>query len=248
MKLAKPQHESFAQFFEQPTREKLRELVKQNIGETDYLDFKADWPDLVKVSKHILALANSGGGVLVIGLNQTATGDIEATGLTEFKDKVDIVKTTNKYVPANVSFDIFDFSYTDSEYPSIKGKKFQVVLVEYSEIILPLLSLKEGTNIKSNVAYIRHGTESTEANHDQLEHLVNLRIESGYSSSHTLELKEHLDQLQVLYKSINNENLFGSSSLAIMERFFGNPLKEYYQFIENMISSKQLRIKKELDT
>lgn len=41
MKLAKSQHELFAQFFEEPTREKLRDLVKQNIGETDYLDFKA---------------------------------------------------------------------------------------------------------------------------------------------------------------------------------------------------------------
>ena len=231
MKLAKPQHEAFALFFEEPTREKLRELVKHNIGETDYLDFKAEWPDLVKVSKHILALANSGGGVLVIGLHQTDAGDLEATGLLEFKDKVDIVKTTNKYVPANVNFDIFDFSYTDSEYQSIKGKKFQVVLVEYSEKILPLLSLKEGHSIKPNVAYIRHGTESTEANHDQLEHLINLRIESGYSSSHTLELEEHLDQLQVLFRARRNKDPFGSSSATLIENLFGNPLKEYYQFV-----------------
>ena len=103
-------------------------------------------------------------------------------------------------------------------------------------------------SLTSNVAYIRHGTESTEANHDQLEHLVNLRIESGYSSSHTLELKEHLDQLQVLYKARKNKDPFGGSSLAIMESFFGNPLKEYYQFVEDMISSKKSPIKKELDT
>lgn len=31
MKLAKPQHEAFALFFETPTREKLRELIKQSI-------------------------------------------------------------------------------------------------------------------------------------------------------------------------------------------------------------------------
>jgi predicted HTH transcriptional regulator len=248
MILAKSQHEAFAQFFEKPTREKLRDLVKQNIGETDYLDFKAEWPDLVKVSKHILALANSGGGALIIGINQTGAGDMEPTGLPEFKDKVDIVKTTNKYVPANVNFDILDFSYKESEYQSLKGKMFQVVLVEYSKKILPLLSLKEGNGIKSNVAYIRHGTESTEANHNQLEHLLNLRVESGYSSSHTLELKDHLEQLQVLYKARKNKDPFGGSSLAIMESFFGNPLKEYYQFVENMISSKQLRIKKVLDT
>jgi predicted HTH transcriptional regulator len=239
MKLAKSQHEAFSQFFEKPTREKLRELVKQNIGETDYLDFKAEWPDLVKVSKHILALANSGGGILVIGLNQTDAGDIEVTGLTELKDKVDIVKTTNKYISSNVIYDILDFSYTDSEYQSIRGKMFQVVLVEYSEKILPLLSLKEGNGIRSNVAYIRHGTESTEANHDQLEHLVNLRIESGYSSRHTLDLKEHLDQLQILYKARESRDLFSHTSISIMQSILGNPLREYYQFVEDMISSKK---------
>tara|TARA_R110001583_G_scaffold65264_1_gene188659 strand:+ start:14281 stop:15027 length:747 start_codon:yes stop_codon:yes gene_type:complete len=248
MKLAKPQHEAFAQFFEEPTREKLRALVQQNIGETDYLDFKAEWPELVKVSKHILALANSGGGVLVIGLSQTDKGTIEATGLAEFRDKVDIVKITNKYIPTNVIFEVFDFSYTESEYPSIKGKLFQVVLVEYAENILPLLSLREGNGIKSHVAYIRQGTESTEANHDQLEHLINLRIESGYSSSHTLDLKGHLDQLQVLYKTRKVEDPFRTSSSIFMENFFGDPLTEYYQYIEDMISSKKLRINKELDT
>jgi predicted HTH transcriptional regulator len=209
MILAKSQHEAFAQFFEKPTREKLRDLVKQNIGETDYLDFKVEWPDLVKVSKHILALANSGGRALIIGINQTGAGDMESTGLPELRDKVDIVKTTNKYVPANVNFDILDFSYTESEYQSMKGKMFQVVLVEYSEKILPLLSLKEGNGIKSNVAYIRHGTESTEANHNQLEHLVNLRVESGYSSSHTLELKDHLEQLQKLHENYMDSHVNG---------------------------------------
>lgn len=248
MKLAKPQHEAFAQFFEEPTREKLRELVKQNIGETDYLDFKEEWPDLVKVSKHILALANSGGGVLAIGLSQTDTGEIVATGLSELKDKVNVVKVTSKYIPTSVNFDVLDFSYTDSEYQSIKGKRFQVVLVEYSEKVLPLLSLKEGNGIKSNVAYVRHGTETTEANHEQFEHLVNLRVESGYSSSHTLDLEGHLEQLRVLFRARKNNHPFGLPSLPVMEEYFGNQLKEYYQFVEDMICSKKSRIKKELDT
>lgn len=70
MKLVKPQHEAFAQFFEKTTCELLRELIRKSIGETNYLNFKAEWPDFVKVSKHILALANSGGGALVLSLNQ----------------------------------------------------------------------------------------------------------------------------------------------------------------------------------
>ena len=247
MKLAKTQHEAFAQFFERPTRECLRELIKQSIGETDYLDFKSDWPDLVKVSKHILAMANTGGGALVIGLHQAEDGNLEARGLGEFKDKVDIVKVTKKYVPANVQFDILDFSYDESEYKTIKGKKFQVVIVEYSKKILPILSLKDGAGIDANVAYIREGTESIEANHAQLEHLINSRIESGYSSSHTLDLAGHLEQLQVLYKARKAIDPFGFSTIAI-ERLFGNPLNEYYKFIEDMISLKKIRIKKELDT
>lgn len=242
------QHEAYSQFFEEPTREKLRGLMKQNTGETNYLDFKQGWPELFKVSKHILALANSGGGVLVIGVTQTGKGDLTATGLDKLIDKVDILKFTKKYVPQNVIFDIHDFTYTDSENSKLQGKKFQVVLVEYSEKILPLLSLKAGTNIKSNVAYIRHGTESTEANHDQLEHLINLRIESGYTSSHTLALKEHLDQLQILYEARKQIDPFGSAAAAAMENVFGSPLKEYYGFVESMIASKQLRIKKELET
>jgi predicted HTH transcriptional regulator len=246
MKLAKPQHEAFAQFFETPTREKLRDLIKQSIGETDYLDFKAEWPDLLKVSKHIIALANSGGGALVIGLNQNDDGTIEAKGLIEFKDKVDIVKTTKKHIPPSVHYDVFDFSYSDSEYPSLKGKLFQVVLVEYSEKSLPILCLKEGSGIKGNVAYIREGTESTEANHDQLEHLINLRIESGYSSSHTLDLREHLDQLQTLYKARKNKSYIGLAVELAMDSYFGSPLSEYYDFVEDLITSKKNRIQQEL--
>lgn len=247
MKLAKPQHEAFAQFFEKPTRQGLRDLIKQNIGETDYLDFKSEWPELVKVSKHILAIANSGGGAMVLGLHQTDEGQIEAKGLSEFKDKVDIAKTIKKYVPGVVQYEILDFSYNESEYASLKGKMFQVVLIEYSEKILPILSLKDGTGISANVAYIREGTESIEANHEKLEHLINLRVESGYSSSHTLDLHEHLEQLQLLYKSRKTKNPFGIYS-SPFESLFGNSLNEYYQFIEEMISSKKLRIKKELDT
>lgn len=247
MKLAKAQHEMFAQFFEQPTREKLRDLLKQSIGETDYLDFKAEWPDLSKVSKHILALANSGGGALVLGLRQTDDGVIETIGLTEFTDKADVSKTVKRFLPKNVQYEVFDFFYTESEYQVLKGKKFQVVLVEYSEKLLPLLSLKEGDGVRANVAYVRDGTESVEANHEQLEHLINLRIESGYTSTHTLDLREHLDQLRALYKASRAENSWGILSTATIESFLSSPMTEYYKCIEDMISSKKLRIQKELD-
>ncbi|SIQ67614.1 AlbA family DNA-binding domain-containing protein [Marinobacterium stanieri] len=125
MKLAKTHHEGFARFFEQPTRESLRELVRQGVGETDYLDFKAQWPDLNKIAKHILALANSGGGAIVVGIKQNEDGSLKACGLDKLIDKVEIVKVVKKYLPTSLSYDVIDFSFEDTEYPAIKGKNFR---------------------------------------------------------------------------------------------------------------------------
>jgi hypothetical protein len=60
-------HESFAKFFEKPTRDRLRELLKNNVGELDNLDFKESFPEKEKLAKHILAIANSKGGVIIVG-------------------------------------------------------------------------------------------------------------------------------------------------------------------------------------
>ncbi len=124
MALTKKQHEAFAKFFEAPTRTGLRDLLKGNIGETDYLDFKEDWPEWVKLAKHILAMANSGGGAIVVGVKQYEDGTVEAIGLTKLVDKSDISKKVAGYIPSTVAIEILDFSYTESEYEKIKGKSF----------------------------------------------------------------------------------------------------------------------------
>ena len=65
----KPWKEEFSKFFENPSREALRELLKFQVGEFDPYDFKASWPILSKVARHFLALANSGGGFLSVVLS-----------------------------------------------------------------------------------------------------------------------------------------------------------------------------------
>jgi len=44
MSIKKTFHEAFTKFFEEPTRDKLRELLKNNVGELDNLDFKESFP------------------------------------------------------------------------------------------------------------------------------------------------------------------------------------------------------------
>lgn len=86
MALGKDMHEGFSRFFEKPSRDTLRDLLKYGSGEADRFDFKETWPDKAKIAKHILAFANSGGGALIIGIKDD--GGLAASGIPEGK-KVD---------------------------------------------------------------------------------------------------------------------------------------------------------------
>lgn len=278
MSLKKTQHEAFNQFFDKPTRERLKDLIKYNIGETDYLDFKKEWPDIVKLSKHILGLANSGGGCLIIGLEETSDGVIKKTGLSAFKDKVEIKKTIEKYIPDTLHYDILDFDFSDSDRELLKDKKFQVLLVEYKQEKLPFLSLKDGNGIKRTVAYIREGTETKEADHIEFQKLIKKRIKVEYSS---IPLEKHLEQLHAMYKYIwpednYREHLRYKSALLDMqldkefeelenpdrfameekERRMEDPSygytrdlsgRDFYIFVDEIISLKKAKIKKIVD-
>ncbi len=46
-------NEAFARFFESPTREGLRDLLRDNRGEANELDFKRTWPRASKLAKHV---------------------------------------------------------------------------------------------------------------------------------------------------------------------------------------------------
>ncbi|MDJ0675396.1 MAG: hypothetical protein QNJ36_08475 [Calothrix sp. MO_167.B42] len=50
--------ENFAHFFESPSRETLRELLRDNTGEDDDLDFKIEITTDQELAKDILGMAN----------------------------------------------------------------------------------------------------------------------------------------------------------------------------------------------
>lgn len=249
MALAKKQHEGFARFFEAPTREGLRDLLKNNIGETDYLDFKESWPSFPKVAKHILALANSGGGGLVVGAKEREGGGIEASGLAAPTDKADIAKALAGYLPNTVKYEILDFAYEDSEYPSLKGKAFQVVLVEFDPKYLPLLALKEGEGIKRNMVYVRNGTSTTEAGHEELQRIINARVATGHSTKKSLQLTEHIEQLKILDKERprhigRRDDLMGFGRIARM--FAAKNSDDLDEFLGSLYIRKKKLVEREL--
>lgn len=250
--MAKGTHEEFTRFFENPTRDSLRELIKRNYGEANHIDFKETLPDKTKLAKHFLAFANSGGGVLIIGIKDGE--QCEAVGAT-IVDKADIHKQVQSYIPSTLSYEVLDFSFKDSEYSNIRDKSFQVILIESDDQNMPYICQKAGDNIKDNVIYIRRGTSSCEANHDEVQKIINKRIETKYSSSSILSLEEHLKQLKLLYKEIpkKNQSSVLDAILNMNTSFLSyedNPLypKEGYQdFIATVIEAKKSRIKQFLE-
>lgn len=198
MAIEKNLHEGFTRFFEHPTRKRLRDLLRHGIGEIDQMDFKEELPDKVKLAKHLLAFANSGGGAIVVGI--TDGEQISPKGITELTDKADIQKKLSRYLPPTLDYEVLDFIYRESEYEALKGKMFQVILIDSDDKQLPYLCTRGGDGIKDHGIYVRKGTNTAEANHDDLQRLINRRLETGFSSSHLLSLEEHLEQLRLLYR------------------------------------------------
>src|SRR3954464_6549855 len=74
--------------------------------------------------------------------------------------------------------------------------------INYDPNNLPFLAVREGTNIKDNAIYVRRGTSSTEANQEEVQRIISARIDTGHSSTSEISLKEHIDQLRVLYEEL----------------------------------------------
>ena len=247
--------ESFAKFLEQPTREGLRDLLKNNFGELDILDFKADWPqNIKKMAKHLLAFANNGGGVIIIGVKEQ-DNTLESRGIDTLIDKSDFHNKVKSFIPDKLNYELMDFNYKESEYSVLKGKTFQVILIENTPAYMPFISKNENDFINKNIIYTRRGTKSTIANYEEIQNMINKKIETKYSTDSEIKLEEHLSQLETLYNYIepkktiiNNSfvklfsNMAKNSGLVVKD----NPLypnESFEGFVSNMIKLKKNRIK-----
>lgn len=241
-KIKKSLKEEFAKFLEEPSREKFRDFLKNNLGELENYDFKETWIDWTKLARHILALSNSQGGCIILGVKQKEDGTLEPIGLQELKDKSEIKKGIAKFIPEKLDYEIVDFSYPESEYEKIKGMKFQVVIVEDNPNYIPFICLSDGTNIRKGAIYIRNKTDSEEASYEKLQDIINRRIETSYSSKSENELEKNLAHLKVLYTMIPEYcNRFSVITPTII-RSVKNPRypeESFEDFILKMIELKK---------
>lgn len=242
MSLLKSQHEGFANFFEKPTRDTLRELLHKGVGETDYLDFKASWLEPSKLARHVLAMANSGGGVLVFGVSQESNGGLHPVGLTALKDVAELVPQLYSIVPKTLEFQVLDFTFNASEYVGLVGKAFQVLLVEDSPKSLPHLALRDADGVRANAIYVRSGTASVEAGQTELQKLINRRVETGHSNQSALDLDKHLGHLRSLDELRDANDSWVNEFFKETKKFDDRESSDFKEFIQAAYESKKAQV------
>lgn len=246
---SKGKHEEFARFFEQPTREALRNLLQRHFGELNELDFKEVWPAHAKLARHLLGIANSHGGCLIIGVAQQDDNSLHPVGLATLADKADIHKGVKRFIPEQLIYEVLDFPFAESEYPTIKGKKFQVVIVEDTPKYIPFVAMADGEGICNAAIYTRRGTSTEEATYHELQEMFNRRLETEYSSHQELALEEHLATLKSLYEQIDpyrqREWRAGAMAVFYLLEYEQNPTypkESFDEFIVRMIALKKNQI------
>jgi predicted HTH transcriptional regulator len=254
MKNTKPKtiHEAFSRFFELPNRETLRDLLREHVGELRSCDFKESWPEHSALAKHLLGIANAGGGCLVVGVKENPDKTAAPEGLAAIRDKADIFNGIKNYLPEPLlsAVEIADFSYQASEYPSLVGKMFQVVFVHSRPESLPFVMQRAGSGIRAAAIYIRREGSTEEANYDEVQRLLNERLAASPQTAEARDLKEHLEELKVLYGEIPKTILGRSAYQEALDRTYSGlfgapknnphyPKEEYEAFLVRMLEEKK---------
>ena len=140
---------------QEPTLDKFREFLHGQTGEHNSIDFKSQWIEDAVLAKEILAMANSRGGIIVFGVAENDDKSIRIDGLTEIKDKAVVSNEIKNFLSSSLKYEIYDFSYTTSEYAALNGKHFQMLVVEDTPEHIPFLPKKESGTLKQNMIYVR---------------------------------------------------------------------------------------------
>lgn len=201
----KPWKETLYDFLSDPTRPNLRRLLQYEAVEDDDIDFKQELIETTELAKLIIAMANKRGGVVIFGLKELEANLFEPVGISEDIDPTDIEKKLSNYLPKELKnlTSIAPARYSESEYDKLKGKTFISVIVDYNPKYIPFMPLKDGKNISKKAIYIRNNRATEPVKYDDVQDILNRRVETGYSSSSQRKLREHLDELKELYSYVD---------------------------------------------
>lgn len=255
-----PFKEDVYRLLQNPTRENFIKILFKGSGELDNLDYKENWVKEQKISEIIIGMANAGGGAIIIGVKENEDGTFDSNGLGKIEDTEKIHSKLYNFLPENVKFEVLNYDFTDESYDKIKGKLFQMVIVNSDDKELPYVWKKNTDVAEEGCIFYRRGTKTVKANTQEIREMINKRLEAEEINNSNLKLEEHLKQLQTLYDYIEPitisssyfNKLFRSSALVGIAKLTENknqyyPKENYDEFVSRMIEKKKKKIEKVLD-
>jgi len=235
--------EDIARFVSEPTREGLQELIRFFGGEFDQYELKESWPPLPRMAKTALAIANSGGGVILFGIRDAT---LEPVGLAELASKQAVFDTFRAYIPPPLMNEItlLDFDYADASYEPLRGKHIQVLAIPDLPESIPFVCEeewhKDDEHVRRGAIYVRSGTNTREGNYDQVQRLLTRRLDTDSPQSSTNRVKRELDQLQVVQAA---RKRVGLPDLAAGHQAQDTPIDadaEFRSYLDRLIVQKRL--------
>lgn len=236
------------EFLQNLNRGSFADLLKDVDYESDNLDFKETWIKKGALAKELLAMANSGGGILVFGVKETEDKRFDPCGLQKIRGQEEVQNDIEKFIPSNLKYRIENFMFDRSEYNELQGKNFQILIVDDCPQYLPYISKNETDGLKKATIYVRRGTECTIADKDDIERLINKRLATGYKSK--LEFEDHIRQLKILYRYKQPTWAVATSVTTVLKKLpfsvNNQNSSEFYTYIDELLERKKKIIEMDL--
>jgi Schlafen, AlbA_2 len=155
-------------------RTKLLGLAGSAEHETKYVDFKRDFDQQsgeawCAIVKDIVAFANSGGGIIVFGIEDDATPTVVDVSTVRNCDTADITNKIAKYTGYQFSeIEILDIRRGNKRYPAFLISAVDVPIVFTKPGTYDVGGGKQKTAFAQGTVYFRHGSKSEPAAQDDL--------------------------------------------------------------------------------
>lgn len=98
MKLPDQLKDIVYRLLQEPTLDNFRNFLKGQTGEHNSIDFKEKWIEPTKLVKEMLAIANSGGGIIIFGVKEKEDKSFSYDGIEEIVDKAKISNDIKNYI------------------------------------------------------------------------------------------------------------------------------------------------------
>lgn len=212
--------DDIVRFIADPSRDGLQELIRFFGGEFDQYELKEAWPAIPRMAKTALAIANSGGGVILFGIRDAT---LEPVGLGELMSKQQVFDTFRSFLPGPLLNEItlLDFDYANASYAPLRGKLIQVLAIPDLPHAIPFVCEdewhKDDDHVRRGAIYVRSGTNTREADYDQVQRLLQRRTESELPGTSTRKVTGELEQLHALYRALLQSRLLETEAFETIQ-------------------------------